>query len=124
MSAGLYSSFFAPNVLCAATDGKEFHYGTAHYSGDPEVVDPTVLVVLDRLDPLALAFFVDAVNTRLIINMPTEFFERWTGSADPYLPDPEDPAWTDPDHEPPATPAGPEGRAVTTSPATLESIIS
>jgi len=73
---------------------------------------------------LALAFFVDAVNTRLIINMPTEFFERWTGSADPYLPDPDDPAWTDPDHEPPATRAGPEGRAVTTSPATLESIIS
>lgn len=73
---------------------------------------------------LALAFFVDAVNTRLIISMPTDFFERWTGSADPYLPDPDDPAWTDPDHEPPATRAGPEGRAVTTSPATLESIIS
>ncbi|MBK8462601.1 MAG: hypothetical protein IPL36_06115 [Nigerium sp.] len=36
---------------------------------------------------LALAFFVDAVNTRLIISMPTDFFERWTGSA-PTCPTP------------------------------------
>ena len=71
---------------------------------------------------LALAFFVDAVNTRLIISMPTDFFERWTGPADPYLPEPDDPAWADPDHEPPATRAGPEGRDATTSPATLEPI--
>lgn len=56
----------------------------------------------------------------VIDNMPTDFFERWTGSADPYLPYPEDPAWTDPDHEPPVTRAGPEGRAVTASLATLE----
>lgn len=71
---------------------------------------------------LALAFFVDAVNTRLIINMPTEFFERWTGSPDPYLPDPDDPAWTDPDHQPPATRAGPDVGTVATSPATPELI--
>lgn len=71
---------------------------------------------------LALAFFVDAVNTRLIINMPTEFFERWTGSPDPYLPAPDDPAWTDPDHQPPATRAGPDVGTVATSPATPELI--
>ena len=71
---------------------------------------------------LALAFFVDAVNTRLIISMPTDFFERWTGSADPYLPDPDDRAWTDPNHQPPATRAGPATGAPNTWPATLESI--
>lgn len=71
---------------------------------------------------LALAFFVDAVNTRLIINMPTDFFERWTGLRDPYLPDPDDPAWTDPDHQTPATRAGPDPASLATSPATPEPI--
>ncbi|AQP44983.1 hypothetical protein [Tessaracoccus flavus] len=71
---------------------------------------------------LALAFFVDAVNTRLIFHMPTDFFERWTGAPDPYLPDPDDPAWTDPDHQPPDTRAGPEEAILATSPATTEPI--
>lgn len=71
---------------------------------------------------LALAFFVDAVNTRLIINMSTDFFERWTGLRDPYLPDPDDPAWTDPDHQTPATRAGPDPASLATSPATPEPI--
>ncbi|MFQ6484993.1 hypothetical protein [Brachybacterium epidermidis] len=61
---------------------------------------------------LALAFFLDAVNTRTLLSMPSDFFERWTGSPDPYLPDPDDPSWLDPHHEPPPARAGPEGHAI------------
>ncbi|MGA4669510.1 hypothetical protein ACPCG0_06875 [Propionibacteriaceae bacterium Y1923] len=71
---------------------------------------------------LALAFFVDAVNTRLIISMPTDISEQWSGEQDPYLPDPSDPDWTDANHEPPATRAGPTPNGPTTSPAMPESI--
>lgn len=73
---------------------------------------------------LALAFFVDAVNTRLIINMPTDFYEQWTGESDPYLPDDEDPAWWDGDHPPQPTRAGPPESDPTTSPAQPERIAS
>ena len=73
---------------------------------------------------LALAFFVDAVNTRLIINMPSDFYEQWTGEPDPYLPDDEDPAWWDGDHPPQPTRAGPPESYLTTSPAQPERIAS
>lgn len=72
---------------------------------------------------LALAFFVDAVNTRLIINMPGDFYEQWTGEP-PYLPDDEDPAWWDGDHPPQPTRAGPPESDLTTSPAQPERIAS
>lgn len=55
---------------------------------------------------LALAFFVDAVNARQIITMPTDLYERWTGEADPYLPDLQDPTWTDAHYDPTETRAG------------------
>lgn len=41
-------TFFAPNVLCAATDGKEFHYGAVGQPGEHWLMwgstqDPTIL---------------------------------------------------------------------------------
>ncbi|QIK72578.1 hypothetical protein G7070_10280 [Propioniciclava coleopterorum] len=64
------------------------------------------------------------MNTRLIINMPSDFYEQWTGEPDPYLPDDEDPAWWDGNHPPQPTRAGPPESDPTTSPAQPERIAS
>lgn len=73
---------------------------------------------------LALAFFIFAVNTRLILGMPSEAYERWTGEPDPYLPDPADPAWWDGDHPPQPARAGPTGSAHLSSSDTSEGLAS